>query len=231
MEEERQAVLEDEKNWLWVRIEPVPGLDLDLQDEELAELLDDPVRSGNRRAGITFAGREAQRPSIDQRALMAEVFRENGALLQRVELYPSGGMSLRVDLARLLRHRQYGKIELAPLALLELPTSLFRLARAIYERNASKPERVLGELLLTGLEGKVMWEGTPGDSFFYGNECGAFERDFLLPAPLSFTYRELRESPDQCGFRLVRQVYQELGWRDDAMPSFYDREARRLVLE
>ncbi len=55
--------------------------------------------------------------------------------------------------------------------------------------------------------------------------------DLTLPgAPFELSFREVRNQPDRCGFRIGRQIYAELGFREEEIPREYDRESGRLVL-
>jgi hypothetical protein len=95
---------------------------------------------------------------------------------------------------------------------------------------------VLADLSLFGLRG---WKLRPGSPRFLGpgvvwdfSEGVVFEeRDLLLQQPLVFTWREVRETPDRCGFRLMQALYREFGYGDEALPmDLFDPRSGRFRL-
>lgn len=124
--------------------------------------------------------------------------------------------------------------EVSALWIMELPLSLFRLAAKIYG-SASENTAVLADLALFGLRGWRLRPGSPVGFDYWGNpplEEAVFDEqdDFQLLAPLSLSVGEIREEPDRCAFRMVRELYEAFGFREQDMPPEYDRRSGRLVI-
>jgi hypothetical protein len=155
----------------------------------------------------------------------------HGKLISRVEgddateLHEDGGIRFTAPLER-FRHfsdEPVGK-KLWHLALLEFPTSVFRLASAVYRDFGSSMQRVLADLAVVDLSG---WSLKPRGwaaegSFREGN-------DFFLEEPIQFRREEIVEEPDRCAFRILRPLYQAFGFPEGAIREF-DRMKGRLVL-
>ncbi len=47
--------------------------------------------------------------------------------------------------------------------------------------------------------------------------------------PLSVTVGEVYEFPDYLTYRLLRRVFEAYGYREDAIPSEYNRDEKRII--
>lgn len=212
---------------LWLGLEPVRRLALDVQAERFRQLASEPALSGNRRTGWHFARSSFEpRPTADGIEWGLQ-FTDTGTWTARGELAESGALRFWVALERL--HSKGEEREIWPPALLEYAVSAFRIARVVYESELGDDDRVAADLALLGVEGWGLREGTPGD-YFLGNELSQLEEPDLIWEPVRFGFAEIEQAPDRCGFRLVRRVYQAFGFRESAMPTVYDRESGRLIL-
>jgi hypothetical protein len=215
----------------WMEILPGRAVQLDLQAGDLSEMLTDPVRTGNRRTGWTFVSfTEPELRAGDRLVGGWEPADWPGRHGQEIEARGDGALVFRSTLSKL--HWKGKPNELWPLILLELPISLFRLTGHVYRGLLNDDDRVLADAALFGVSGWVLRGGSPGGAAAL-NTPRSYDAatDLLLPgAPFDFPFRDVRDQPDRCGFRLVRQIYAELGFREEAIPREYDRVSGRLVL-
>lgn len=215
----------------WMEILPVKRLELDLQRPELEEMLTDPTRTGNRRSGWTFVSFE--KPELRPGGRLVGGWKpaeQSGRHGQEIEVRQDGTLTFKSTLSKL--HWKGESNEIWPLILLELPISLFRLAGHVYRGHLADDDPVLADAALFGVAGWALRGGSPGGAHAL-NAPRRFEAasELILPgSPFRFPYREVREQPDHCGFRLVRQIYAEFGLREESVPREYDRETGRLVL-
>jgi hypothetical protein len=216
----RRRALERGESALWARFEPERDLGLDLQADRLQVILTQPEASGNRPSGWSVID-PYRRPRLGLEGL--EVDDGKGAF----GLVESGGaVELRVALDRLRWKGAEG--ELWPPALAEFAVSTSRLAAAVWDPHLGDQGLVLADLALIRAQGRFLREGAPG-LFFGGNEARALEGrdDLVWERPLQCPFRELRESPDRLGIRLVVRVYESFGFRRDELPEYLRGE--RLV--
>jgi hypothetical protein len=99
----------------------------------------------------------------------------------------------------------------------------------IYRGFLEPEDRVAADLALFGIGGWGLRGGTPEDDFLT-NRPRRLEEPDLIWEPMVFSFREIEEEPDRCGFRLVRRVYHAFGWREEDMPRQYNTETGRLIL-
>lgn len=215
----------------WMEILPGRPVQLDLQRSDLSEMLTDPVRTGNRRTGWTFvSSTEPELKAGDRLVGGWSLADRPGRHGQEIEVRGDGTLAFRSTLSRL--HWKGEPHEIWPLILLELPISLFRLASHVYRDLLDDDDPVLADAALFGVSGWVLRGGTPGGAHALNTprSYGA-TTDLTLPgAPFELSFRDVRDQPDRCGFRIVRQIYAEFGFREEAIPREYDRESGRLVL-
>lgn len=198
---------------LWMAVLPHPEVELDLGRVE--PLLLDPIRTGNRRDGWSFATE------------MGDVRRKKGRLTREgenwgLEVHRSGLITLRLSLSHLYHKGPPGM--LWPLALLEYPTSLFRLARHVYEGH--EVEEVAVDLALLQVAG---WTLRPYavDSLRFqlgGAPPYSDEPDLVWARPIIYRWDELRESPDRCAYRWIRLVYEAFGYTEQQIPVEFHPE-------
>jgi hypothetical protein len=212
---------------LWLGLEPARRLALDVQSERFRQLASEPALSGNRRTGWHFARSNFEPRPTAEGIEWGLQFEDTGNWAARGELTEGGALRFGVSLARL--HQKGEEREIWPLTLLEYAVSAFRIARVVYESELGDDDRVAAGLALLGVEGWGLREGSPGP-YFLGNEISWLEEPDLIWEPVSFSFAEIVQAPDRCGFRLVRRVYQAFGFWESAMPSAYDRGSGRLIL-
>jgi len=214
---------------LWLRLQPVREVSLDLHTPEMKALLHEPTRSGNRPMGWNFTDRYQQPKRRQGRLVLG-----GGDAPARTEIREDGGLLFATAIDRL--HWKGEENELWPYPLLEFPTSLFRLAATLYRRGSERPLSpdlpVVADLALLGIAGWKLRPGTPETTgFLFADPVTCQEGDdFLLTEPMVFSVEEIMETPDRCAFRLVRRLYEAFGLSEDAIPREYDREAGRLLL-
>lgn len=217
---------EPSRDSMWLRFEPATEIEIDLRSPLFEELLADPAASGNRDTGWHFA-RASKPPQLRKERLH---WGWEDAL--GVAVFADGGLSFKLALEAL--HRKGDPHEIWPLCLLEYPSSAFRLARKIYEGKLNDEDRIVADLAFFGIRGWKLRRGSPlTPSLFQMREPIEYpepDEDLTWTKPLVFNYRELREAPDRCGFRLVRRAYEAFGLREKDMPPEYDHERGRLVL-
>lgn len=226
---ERSTLRDSGQEGLWMGFQPARSLDLETptNTEHFDQIALDPTITQNRRAGGHFAQSwlhvtlvkdgirwEARTESLDRSSSSVEV-KDNGTLIFWASLWA-------------LQTRNQGEFD--PWRLLEYPISAFRIARVIYMGHLDPDDAVAVDLALFGVDGWKLRPGTPNDLGFHSQLLHKWKEPDLVWEPLTFTFRQIDEAPDRCGFRLVRRVYQAFGLREDAMPGEYDRETGRLVL-
>jgi len=218
---------------LWFYAGTPSPLDLDLQDERYRHLFTSAAASNNRAAGwnaITLY----REPDLSQDRLQ-----QNGMTLWR-----NGSLELEVPIENL--HWKGEENEIYPFAFIEYTVSTFRLAGVVY-RDALEPGGVLQPKSLVladlGLFNGSAWRLRPhsprsigylrdeivADALMQGPGDSEV-RDVLLHQPHPFFVHEVIEEPDRCAFRIVREVYQALGYTEDKIPAEFDRTTGRLEL-
>jgi len=226
---EREEQQRRGKEIFWVRIQPVPGVELNLEDETLRACLNDPTATGNRPAGWVFAnayGESVLEPHKNRRVLGDEDAR-------RTEVRRDGGLVFAAPMDN-LKWMGYER-EIWPFALLEFPTSLFRLAATLYSgKLTSRHAAVLADLALFRVGGWKLRPYSPDAAGRLWSNAAVFrDEDLFYPDPLLFRGDEVLEEPDRCAFRLVERVYKAF-FRDrydpKMIPREYDRKSGRLVL-
>ena len=207
---------------MWLRLQPASEIEIDVRSPVFEDLLSDPVRTGNRRIGWHFA-RASEGPGLAEDS----VWWRSGKL--EASVFADGGMRFSAALRSL--HWKGEDREIWPWALLEYPISAFRLAREIYRGHGEGEERLLADLALFGIRGWKLAGGSPSATIEPPPmACHEAGDDLIWEKPLSFTFREILDTPDRCGYRLVRRVYEAFGFGEDEMPCEFDHASGRLVL-
>jgi hypothetical protein len=217
---------------LWIGLAPTPELELDLESTENHQLLTDPAATRNRGHGWTFLGLGRQlRPmhgglgtSTGQSSVL-RVLRK-GRIETQVPLewlqYTGDGVS---------REER----ELNPVALVEYPTSIIRLAAAMSRFSPATGYRVA--LAMARARGWKLWPFTPGAVAWRARDdsryaCGEYDdADDLILEPLEFSNDELTSAPDGCAYRLLQRVYEAFHLGPDNMPRQFDPVTKRLQLD
>lgn len=227
LRKERQAFAKRGGSGLWLGMQPARRLDLDPEDPRFETMVVDPSATENRPLGWHFA-RSSRRPKLSKDGIEWGFWSEfRGEYVEWTRVSADGRITCRVQTGRLLLNDGDG--EISPFKLFEYPVSAFRIGRVIYKGHLGPDDSVVADLAFFGIAGLGLREGTPSD-FFFGNDLVRIDEPDLLWEPIVFPFREIDETPDRCGFRLVRRVYHAFGWRESDMPKQYDRDTGRLIL-
>lgn len=222
---------------LWVRLQPDPPLRLDLTAVRDGDFLTDPRVTGNRAIGKSFTNAAVlggERPRLKVGSV--SIGREG---IFFVTVFRDGGLLFEAPLTTLFAGGR--DPELSSEALMEYPTSILRLCSAllaasqVFEAGAPAPEtEIVAVLALLGLGGWRLRPGSPQQSRagWKPQPRTLDDQDDLVFAqpPLRFRSDEVRERPDECGFRLWSQVYEAFGFWPEDYPPEYDATTGRLVL-
>jgi hypothetical protein len=208
---------------LWLKIHPAPHLKLDLHEFLLGEVLRDARKTGNRPNGWVFANAHLE-PVVENGKIIAG---EGSDCV--TEVRRDGDIVFKAAL-RALSWGHGAERTIYPVALLEFPISVLRLAVVLYRERADTPARVVADLALFHVGGWKLsrdfsgrWTYPPGFDFPEGD-------DIVCQKPLTFEITEVREEPDRCGFRLVRRIFQAFGIGEDEIPPEFDQKSGRLIL-
>jgi hypothetical protein len=223
MREEKGAILERGGGFFWLRLQPVFKIEIELR--KCRDLLIDPELSGNRRGGWSFANSDHSPVILPDKLVTAPEVR------RRVEIRRDGGMVFEVPLEDLSLGRRGQEKEIWPLALLELPVSAFRQVKTIYDGKLRRGDPVLADLVILEVRGWILRGGAPGPVVALSPPHKYDTSDDLLwENPLRFDFAEIEASPDECAYRLVRRVYEAFDFGENAIPGWFNRQSRRLVL-
>jgi hypothetical protein len=242
----RSELQKEGRERLSIRVAPTREDSLSGRQDEIVELLRDPGLTGNRRtSGWTFANpyvtpEKGADGSVSSRWPASPYESEDW---YSVEVRRDGTVHYQAGLERFSYHGARGQEraadeppELWPLAIAELPVSVLRLAATMYAGHLGDDDQVIADLSLFGLRG---WRLRPGSPRFLGHrvvwnfpEASVFEgQDLLLTDPLVFRWPEVKANPDRCGFRLVRLVYREFGYGEEAISvDLFDPRSGKLRL-
>ena len=218
---ERKELQERGEKVLWLRLEPVASVAIDIQDPEVEELLQNPALTDNRRAGWNFS-KFREGLVIKKDKLLAQPGQPRSA-----EIRKDGGLVFTVSLRALYWKGQ--PQEIWPYSLLEYPISAFRIARSMYQGKLAPGDPVIADLGLIGVKGWKLRPGSPGWGGYSEPEVFMESEDLVWEKPLLFTSAEINREPDRCGYRLVERVYEAFGYRRDMIPEVFDQKTGRLV--
>jgi len=212
---------------LRVAIHPVPDLHGEWTKDDLEPLLRSPLPTGNRRHGWTF---------VDPRSDLM-VFHEGkesgfqlggGGSVQRTRILTSGAVEFAARIERL--HWGGPDDRLWPYALLELPTSVIRLARTLWQRARPPPSHGVLGLALLGIRGQTLKPHSPLSMGHMIAAARPYEQaDDFVANPVHATWAELEGFPDRCAQRLTRQVYAAFGYEESEMPREFDPQKGLLT--
>ena len=210
---------------LSVRIQPVTDRRL-LDVAEYSSLLMHPEESGNRRAETgawTFAN-PYQFPTHEPGRLI----QKTGGM-KSVTLAEDGSIDLHVPRHH-LRHEwlQGATDDLYPFALVEYPTSVFRLAAAVYARSGAADREVVAQLALCGIKGWTLRPGSPRRVDL--RERKRYEEDDIVGRLHRFRMETITKQPDRWAAALWQEVYWAFGYGPVDWPPEYDAAAGRLVI-
>lgn len=221
IDKEKERIRSEKEPVLWLRVQPVPAIEIDPQDEVFERLVSRPARSGNRDVGWHFANSQYRpRVSVDR-----VTWGEDTSAAIRVVFESSGSAEFRMSLTG-LEHKNEA---IWPLALIEYPVSGLRIVQQVYENLLSSDAKVIVVLALFHVGERGLIWGSPNDFRFDARGRHTLSEDEAT-AELVLSASDLLENPDLCGFRLLRLIYQSFGIREEDMPREFDRKTGRLIL-
>ncbi len=215
----------------WLRIQPVGDSELRLS-KDFREYFTNPTRTGNRVAGWNFVD-----PNKEFEATPSEV--RNGRDGEAcVRVFRDGAVELTMPIINLYWKSTGGlgngeANEIWPYVLLEYPVSIFRLAATIYRERGFQAEVVFGDLALFGIKRWTLRPYSPVSWNYKLATPRRFEEgeEIVSVQPLSFSFEEVLNEPDRCAFRLVYRVYEAFGLFEEDMPTEFNRDTGRLILQ
>lgn len=239
LKELREGVLKRSKPGLWVGVQPLPALRIDVQAKELEGFLLDPTKSGNRMEGWSFRYPPMAGIRPTPNAGRIEFGRDD---YHKTTVWEDGCIEFWTTLEG-LHHRTDSIKEIYPHALLEYPVAVMRLAKHVYdELGTSRPNAVFVDVALTQTDDWYL-PAFPPETYGY-RESTSREKNpvyqlrqrlddgqFLPASPLMFTWEEFRADYEQAGYLLVRSIYQAFHLPEDRISHEYDRMNRRLVFK
>jgi hypothetical protein len=224
--EQREKAVADNYAGLWLCVAPFPPVSIDLESPLLDDLATVPSLSGNRRAGRNFS-QSPTRPELSSNSVQwgwAYPYETGGQKdhLVEAEIDGEGRAKFFVGYQALMER---GTIW--PQALLEYPISAFRILSQLYAGLTDTPVsfELAADLALLHVGSRELWPMIPEPPGTVKDE----DR-MNLNRVLTFTRQEVLDEPDRCGFRLLKFIYRGFGFRENAIPREFDRDAGRLVI-
>jgi hypothetical protein len=214
----------------WLRIQPVDDGNLEL-GKDFQVYFSDYQKTGNRNGGWNF---------VDP---YSRIEREGGAIKfghdegTCVRVFRDGAIEFTMPIINLywknatdFLNRVNGK-EIWPYCLLEYPTSILRLASALYQERILRSDTFIAELALFAARGWTLRPHSPMSPRHKLANPKPLEADeIVLDEPVVFTRNQIVEEPDRCAFRLVTQVYFKFGLWEEDMPLEFNQVTGKLVL-
>lgn len=218
--------------WLWMAPTPPPSIDFaeSAQRDEVTAWLTNPARTGNRRRGVSFVD------PLEEPIFNSERVTQGNGRYRWIEITSSAVVTFMSATSPLFDVSGSSRRELDAYALLELPTSVFRLMGRILERHARREAggHVVAALVVNDMTSARLRRGSPRDleSLRTPRELERAPRDVLQVDPFSLIFQAnaLRENPDRCALRLIRAIYAQFGFDTDAIPPEFDQERGVLRL-
>jgi hypothetical protein len=216
---DRQEVQSDEKDWFWVGIQPARDVALDVQRPDLSGLLTDREAIGVLAGAPSF--HVSFEPELKQGRLVYYAI-PGHELIKETEIRNDGGIRFRTVISHLYRHATGSSPRwINPDVLIGIPRSLLALVKPVLGESLADEDLVLIDLAVLGLgdeEAKLLpgrWRRPRP-----GQEARSMEpgEDFVLSRPLQLTLREIEEEPERCVVRLLRELYEAFGLREEAIP-------------
>ena len=223
--EVKNSLVKEAAERFWIRYESLVECDIDPQNPKLESYLREPGVTGNRQYGWTFVVPD-KRPLLSKGRLWTciEDYME-------VSIYRTGGIEL-IGKMEMLHHKGEPK-EIWSLTLMEYCASVARLAGKVYTNHSDlKPEdTVLVDLAFINVREWGLKPGSPRSLNYMMEDLSYFSemRDLVWNDPISVTINDLAEYPDYVAFRLIRRVFEAFGYREEAIPSEYNREEKRIM--
>lgn len=219
--------------------EPVERKRLDLAALRDSGYLTHPERLGDRRFGHSIAnaawlGGHELSPS-------GEGLRIGREGIFWLSVSRSGGVSFTAPLLSFFRPGPANRPQekaLFPLAVLEYPTSVFRLMARLYSDESvwedgppASASKVFTTVAVFGLRDWILRPGSPRDwSFFDLPSPSRFsDAEFVLADPVVLAVEDVVRSPDSSAKRLWGRIYEAFGFWPEHFPSEFDASTGRLV--
>jgi hypothetical protein len=217
---------------LRVLVRAVGNVELELEKEKLEPLFRDPRPTGNRPLGWNFTSSHYYEVRPFRQDDQSGYRLGDTDSVQWTTISTRGDIEFSSVLERLQGQGQAKS--LWPLALLEFPVSVARLARTLYAMHASRPlPRDTPIVLGLGLFQIKEWRLAPGSphsmAYLVEKPRAYTESDSFLGEPLVVPWAEFDAWPDRCAYRLVRQVYQAFGYEERDIPQEFNRDTGQLT--
>ncbi len=233
----RDAHLGEAGNRLWFAV--APGWRLrdrfECDPGRLRSLVWDPQLSRNRELGFHPLRPSAPQPETREDSTFVEFF--GGC---RLEIHVSGRITFVAPLRLMSFPRdpfETESREIWPIALMELPISLLRLAATLYREKRVLPlggdATVLVDFALVGAEQWTLGAHSPRSLGYRFEPPHRLKdtKDFQLSdGPQATPWKEFVENPDAAFAGILTRVYRAFNWDESAIPAEFDRAARRLNL-
>jgi hypothetical protein len=227
----RAQASKEARGTLWIRLQPAIAMDLELRSNRLRQLLTIPGESGNRDSGWTVVNLHLS-PTVGSGFVGI-----GDEYYGQTRIWRDGTIDYRAPIERLWHDNPGGPpTQIYPYALLELPVSLLRLSARVHggssdvegtsSHRSTDEDPFMVDMGLFHAKGWKLRAYSP-KSYGYILRHGekVIDTDALtLDRPLRFTRRELLENPDRCALRLIRLVYELIGFEEDCIPSEFDRQ-------
>lgn len=233
----RQLLMDDRteiqaggKDWFWVGIQPAREIVLDVQRPDLTELLTDREAIGLPPGTPSF--HVSFEPELEQGRLVTLAI-PGQSLIKETVIRRDGGIRFRTTIRHLYRHATGSSPPwMNPEVLIGIPQSLLALVKPVLGELLSNDDLVLVDMALFGLgndEARLLpgrWRRPRPGQDARSLEPG---EDFLLSKPLELTLREIDEEPERSVVRLLRELYETFGLREEAIPVSIPRPVRGPV--
>jgi hypothetical protein len=227
----KQASLALKSPQLWLGLVPTESLEIDFEDKptwkQVETWLMDPSATGNRRSGWNFTDDFSSPRLIGDHVKHGYANESMGTSITK-----EGGITFTLGSDHLRRLVGAG-LHFNPLALVEYPTSVFRLMAAILKRfgDGHTNLQVVAGLVISGIRGWSLQPGSPREPARQLGTPKVLENDVLEVTPLAFHADKLKENPDRCSLTVVRHVYGEFGFGYEAIPPEFDQKQGHLFFE
>lgn len=224
---DRQEIQSDDKNWFWLGIQPARDIPLDVQRPDLPVLLTDREALGVPPDTPSF--HVPFEPELRTGRLVAYAI-PGEIVIKETVIRSDGGIRFRTAIPHLYRYATGASPRwINPEVLIGIPRSLLALVKPVLGEYLSDDDLVMVDMALFGL-GEDEASLLPGRwrRPRPGQEARSLEpgEDFILSKPLELTLREIEEEPERSVARLLRELYESFGLREEAIPVSIPRADR-----
>jgi len=208
----------------WLRYEPLVSCNIDPQNPDLETYLREPEATHNRKMGWTFVVPD-KRPELSKDTLSTSIEDYFKVTIQR-----TGSIELVGDMEML--QWKGGAKEIWTLTLMEHCASLARLAGKVYDNHTDlgRDAIVLVDCALFTVGEWGLKPSSPRSlNYMMGSVSHYLDsKDLMWDDPISVSLEDLVQYPDYVAFRLVRRVFEAFGYREEAIPSEYNRQEKEI---